>query len=316
MTNLLAVQDLVWLDGGVATELQRAGLPVRTPWWTTWALNAEPSRRILREIHERYIVAGAQVITANTFRCNLRTLRSLGLDRAGLSWMVQAATGIARAAREASGSRLKAQVAGSMAPVADCYRPCLAPSDDELRIEHGWLATELIRSGTDFVLIETMNSAREARIALEQVHLAGGRAWVSFICTQHGRLLSGEKLADAARAVEQDGAQSVLVNCTTMDATETALRVLRDVCSIPFGAYPNIEERRGIPENEHVDYYVPPGVGPDEFADRLAAWRQEFPIAILGGCCGTTPGHLAAARNRAMMESAPKESAGQNMVEA
>jgi cystathionine beta-lyase/cystathionine gamma-synthase/S-methylmethionine-dependent homocysteine/selenocysteine methylase len=304
MTNLPAVQDLVWLDGGVATELQRAGLPVRAPWWTTWALNGEPNRRILREIHERYIMAGAQVITANTFRCNLRALGSLGLDRAGLAWMVHAAVGVARAAREAAGSRLRAQVAGSMAPVADCYRPGMVPPDDELRIEHGWLAKELVRSGADFVLIETMNSSREARIALEQVHAAGARAWVSFVCAPHGRLLSGEELADAARAVERDGAQSVLVNCTTMDVTETALRVLQDVCSVPFGAYPNIEGRSGIPDNEHVDHYVSPNVGSAEFSDRLAAWRQEFPISILGGCCGTTPEHLAAARDRLVVESA------------
>jgi enediyne biosynthesis protein CalE2 len=303
MTNLLGEHDLVWLDGGLATELQRAGLPVRAPWWTTWALNAEPRRKILRSIHESYILAGAQVITANTFRCNLRALSSLGLDKAGLSWMVQAAIGIAVAVRDANGGRLEVQVAGSMAPIADCYRPSLVPPDDELRTEHGWLATELIRSGADFVLIETMNSEREARIALEQVHLAGGRAWVSFVCTQHGRLLSGESLASAAKAVEQDGAEAVLVNCATMDATESALRVFREVCSIPFGAYPSIEERRGIPEGEHVDRYVPPSVGPDVFADRLRDWLQEFPVAILGGCCGTSPGHLAAARRRSMMES-------------
>jgi len=298
MTDLLTAQDLVWLDGGIATELQRAGLPVRAPWWTTWALNGEPSRRILRDVHARYVEAGATVITANTFRCNLRALRPLGLDRAGLAWMVHAAVGIAEAARAAAGSRVGAQIAGSMAPVPDCYRPDLVPPDDELRIEHSWLATELMRSGVDFVLIETMNSAREARIALEQVHAADGRAWVSFVCAPDARLLSGEKLADAASAVEGDGAESVLVNCTTMNDTETALRVLRDVCSVPVGAYPNIEERSGIPADERVDRYISPSVGPDEFADRVAAWWQEFPLAILGGCCGTTPEHLAAARDR------------------
>lgn len=76
------------LDGGLATELQRAGMRVDGPWWTNRALNSEADRTRLREIHRRYLSAGAQVITANTFRCNLRALRRLGLDDAGLAWMV------------------------------------------------------------------------------------------------------------------------------------------------------------------------------------------------------------------------------------
>jgi S-methylmethionine-dependent homocysteine/selenocysteine methylase len=159
--------DIVWLDGGIATELQRAGLKMGEPWWTTLALNTEPRRRMLREVHERYLAAGAQVITANTFRCNLRALRRIGLDDAGLAWMVHAAVGVAASAR-GTGTAL---VAGSMAPVEDCYRPDLVPSDEELRHEHRWLATELMRCGADRVLIETMNTSREALIALEQAHV-------------------------------------------------------------------------------------------------------------------------------------------------
>jgi S-methylmethionine-dependent homocysteine/selenocysteine methylase len=273
------------LDGGVATELERAGLPMAAPWWTTRALLTEERRRVLRGVHTGYLASGAQLVTANTFRCNLRALRGAGVDRAGYAWMVQAAVGVAAAARNEAGTR-DTLVAGSMGPAADAYRPDLVPPDDDLRAEHRWLAVEMLRAGVDLVLIETMNTAREARIALEQVLGAGGRAWVSFVCGDGGRLLSGEPLAEVARAVEADGAEAVLVNCSPIGATETCLRELAEACDGPIGAYPNVEGRSAAP------------AGPDEFADALARWHAELGASLLGGCCGTTPAHIAALRDR------------------
>ena len=290
-----------WLDGGLATELQRAGLPVRAPWWSTIALNGEQRRTVLRAVHERSIAAGADVITANTFRCNYRALRGIGLQDAGLAWMVHAAVGVAQSARDSAG-RPGVTVAGSLAPVEDCYRPDLVPADDELRAEHRWLATELKRSGVDLVLIETMNTAREARIALEQVQAVGCRAWVSFVVAEGTGLLSGESLTAAAAAAERDGAQAVLVNCAPLADTEVALRELAATCTGPFGVYPGLEDRRGVPAWQHADRSLPAAAGPDEFADRVAAWRARTGISIIGGCCGATPAHLAAARGRLVPE--------------
>jgi S-methylmethionine-dependent homocysteine/selenocysteine methylase len=289
------VGQVVWLDGGIATELQRGGMSVREPWWTTLALNSEARRTLLRGVHERYLEAGARVITANTFRCNLRTLRRLGLDEAGFAWMVHAAVGVAQAAaRGTDGVR----VAASMAPVEDCYRPDLVPSDEELRAEHRWLATEMVRAGVDLILIETMCTLREARVALEQAQEVGARAWVSFVCAADGLLLSGEKVAEAGAAVERDGAEAVLVNCSSPADTAAALGALRGACSGPVGAYPNLEDRGGIPRWTHVDRHVPSSMEVHEFAELIASWRAEFAIDVVGGCCGTTPYHLAAARGR------------------
>jgi S-methylmethionine-dependent homocysteine/selenocysteine methylase len=280
----------VRLDGGVATELQHAGVPVTAPWWTTAALASEQTRRVLRSVHAGYLGAGAQLITANTFRCNARALRGVGLDRAGPAWFVQAAVGVARAAREEAGDG-RTLIAGSMAPVEDCYRPDLVPPDEELRAEHRWLAGELLAAGVDVVLIETMNSVREARIALGQVLAAGGRAWVSFACGERARLLSGEPLAGAARAVEADGAEAVLVNCTPLAETEDCMRELAAVCHGPIGAYPNLEtSRSGVPP--------PAAVTPEEFAEVLGCWHDELGATLLGGCCGARPAHIAALRDR------------------
>ena len=282
---------MLTLDGGVATELERLGIPGESPWWTT--LLSEQKRRVLRAVHTEYLASGAQIVTANTFRCNTRALQDAGLDKAGYAWMVHAAVGVAMAARNDGGGG-PTLVAGSMAPVEDCYRPDLVPSDEELRAEHGWLATEMMRTGVDLVLIETMNTEREARIALEQVQAAGLRAWVSFVCSDGARLLSGEPLADAARAVESDGAEAVLVNCTPLARTEECLRVLGDVCEGPIGAYPNIE-RRSPSDNGGP---LPVAISPEEFAATLGRWHDELGAGLLGGCCGTRPAHIAALRER------------------
>lgn len=292
----------MFLDGGTATELQRAGLPMAAPWWTSAALRTERWRRVLRSVHADYLRAGADVLTANTLRCNLRALRATGLDAAGPSWFVQAAVGVAVAARnDVAPSRAassRALIAGSMAPVEDCYRPDLVPPEDELRLEHRWLATELVRAGVDVVLIETMNTLREARIALHEVLAAGGRAWVSFVCTEGARLLSGEPVATAARAVEAEGAEVVLVNCTALAETEDCLRKLREHCRGPFGAYPNLEDRSGISRGVGPDGSLPAVASPAEFADTLQRWRQDLGASVLGGCCGTSPEHLAALTGR------------------
>ncbi|PSL44112.1 homocysteine S-methyltransferase [Saccharothrix carnea] len=281
----------VLLDGGLATELHRAGLPVRRPWWTTRALLTDANRAVLRDVHERYLRSGARVITAATFRCNERALRANGLQAAGLGWMVHAAVGVAQAARR-SAEAPDALVGASIAPVEDCYRPDLVPPDDDLRREHAWLATELVRARVDLVLIETMNTLREARIALEAVRSVGARAWVSFVCGDGATLLSGEDLGRAARVVEEEGAEAVLVNCTPFTRTESCLEALRANCAGAIGAYPNLEQRSG----GHSDELLPTAVEPEGFAATLSRWRTDYGVAVLGGCCGSTPAHIDALR--------------------
>jgi S-methylmethionine-dependent homocysteine/selenocysteine methylase len=285
------------LDGGTATELLRAGMSVAAPWWTTGALLDDARRAVLGAVHERYLAAGADVLTANTFRCNLRALTRMGLRDAASAGMVHAAVGVALAARAAAGTP-RTLIAASMAPVEDCYRPELVPPDGQLHAEHRWLATELRRAGADLVLIETMNSEREARIALAEALAAGLPAWVSFVCDDGPRLLSGEPLARAAAAVAADGASAVLVNCTPPATVEVCLPALRSACSGAVGVYPNLEDRSGIPARTHVDAHLPQGVAPDGFGELMARWRSEFDLAIVGGCCGASPAHIAAMADR------------------
>jgi S-methylmethionine-dependent homocysteine/selenocysteine methylase len=282
------------LDGATATELQRRGVSVRPPLWTSGALTSSRGRAVLGDVHAEHVRAGADIVTANTFRCNVRALRRAGLDRAAGASLVSTAIATAREGVACAGSGRRVWIAGSMAPVEDCYRSDLVPASDELRAEHGWLARELVSAGADFVLVETMGCVREARIALEAVQGAGGRAVVSFGACDGGRLLSGEPIAPAARALQRDGAAAVLVNCTTMSSTERCLQLMSSSMAGLLGAYPNVEDRTGVAALTHVDRALPVGVDVPTFAATAARWCREFGLAVIGGCCGSTPQHIAA----------------------
>jgi S-methylmethionine-dependent homocysteine/selenocysteine methylase len=282
----------VLLDGALATELQRHGVALTAPWMTTAPLLGEDGRRLLGRIHAGYVAAGAQVITANTFRANLRALVRGGMDLERAGRLVRAAVGIARQAADHGVAR----VAASIAPVEDCYRPELVPAVADLRAEHGWMARMVAEAGADIGLVETMNSVREARVAVESVVRAGLVPWVSFVCSAGARLLSGEELDGAVRAVEEAGASVVMVNCTAVEWVDECLLALRAAARVPIGVYPNIEDRTGIPDWTHVAGHVPVGCGVAEFAQATAGWLDKYRLDVVGGCCGSTPDHIAALR--------------------
>ncbi|MGC4746923.1 homocysteine S-methyltransferase family protein [Micromonospora sp. DT201] len=246
------------LDGGLATELQRAGLSVCSPWWTTAALRDESDRRLLRQVHAAYVAARADVLTANTFRTNLRALERAGVSAELAVTYVQRAVADAVAASKTADRQVS--VAASVAPLEDCYQPSLVPDDRTLRVEHDWLLGALADTEVDLILVETMNTSREALTAARASTRRGLRTFVSFVCGDGGRLLSGEPIADAARRVE--------------DA--------------------NVEDRSSLPENMPVDQYVPVRDGPDGFAGTAADWVERYQLGVVGGCCGTTPEHIEA----------------------
>lgn len=289
----------VLLDGAKGTELQRLGVAVTDPWWSTAALLTAEAREQLGAIHRRYAAAGADLVTANTFRTNLRALRRAGADEARARQLVLAAVSVARGAVEAGGPDGDRPVlAASMTAVEDCYQPKLVPPDEELRTEHRWHARQLAEAGVELVTVETVNTAREAVIAAAACNEQGLPVWVSFVCTDGGRLLSGESVGSASRAVAAAGAGAVLVNCSTPEDTDQALDRLAAECPVPIGGYPNLEDRSGIDDWQPVDRYVPVRYGPAEFADSMVERVRRFGLSVVGGCCGSTPAHIAELRAR------------------
>ena len=296
------------LDGATGTELARRGVDTGLPLWSAHALADARGRAVLEAIHADYARAGAAVLTTNTFRTTPRALARAGR---GSDWTLlnRRAVEIARAAARrvapaserppggpSSGADAAPLVAGSIAPLEDCYRPDLVPPQADCRREHLRQADLLGRLGVDLLLIETMNTAREACAAVAAARAAGIDALVSFCPGTPDALLSGEGLGDAVtRLLDEGGGRvaGVLLNCAGPELLAQALPALAAAAAgLPFGVYAHLGEPDPV-----TGWRLPK----EHDAEAYAAWAVRCARAgarLLGGCCGTTPAHIGAITRR------------------
>jgi S-methylmethionine-dependent homocysteine/selenocysteine methylase len=264
---------VIVLDGATGTELGRRGVDTRGTLFSAEALLSGQGLAILRQVHLDYVRAGAQVVTANTFRTNPR--------KAGARWreLTESAVAIAR-----EGGVF---VAGSMAPVEDCYRPELRPSRAVAFREHRQLARALAEAGCDLLLVETVAAADEGMAAVEAAVETGLPVWVAAMAMADGRMRSGDDLAAFFRTARASGAAAALINCVPIAGIDAGLPAVSS-CGLPFGAYAHmgdVDARSGWPAT--------PVLSAAAYAAHAARWLRDG-ATILGGCCGTTPAHIAA----------------------
>jgi methionine synthase I (cobalamin-dependent) len=285
LTSLSQPHKLI-LDGATGTELNRRGVDTGLPLWSANALLNDHDAEILQQVHEDYLRAGADIITTNTFRTHRRALTpSDNADRA--LELTRRAVDIARAAINQVKSDEPKFIAGSISTLEDCYRPDLVPPDEQLRAEHSERIRHLIECGVDFILIETINTIREAAIMAELAVATGVPVVTSFACNREGKILSGETLTDAARQLLPLGISVIGVNCGPAPDLAKPLAELKQACGadFPLIAYGNI----GYADDE-VGWVNTDSENPNAYCEHASHW----PVKIVGGCCGTTPAHISA----------------------
>jgi S-methylmethionine-dependent homocysteine/selenocysteine methylase len=258
---------MILLDGPMGSQLTARGVDTRGAAWSARALVDAP--HVVRAIHAEYAAAGATVHRANTFRTRARTV--------GDAWpeLTRHAIALARIALPAG-----ARVAGSLAPIEDCYRPDLSPPADEARADHAAFARVLDGAGVDLIVCETFPHAGEALIAVEAAVATGRETWASLTAGPDGALATPSEIATAARACVAAGARAVLVNCVAADHTLPYVEALARA-GAPFGAYAN-----------GATWNAPP-VDAEAYARLARAWIAAG-ATIVGGCCGTGAAHIRA----------------------
>jgi len=305
LDSLLGRRRPLLLDGAVGTELARRGVDTTLPLWSARALFDGPGLETLTKIHEDYARAGAEILVTNTFRTTRRSLDRAGKDgawreanrravecaRAGA-----AAAGVVRpaastASRRAANGRV-CLVAGGLAPLEDCYRPDLAPPRDACLDEHRLQAELLAGLGVDLIFIETMNCLREAEAALLAARDAGLPVLLSLCPREPRHLLSGEPLDEAVPRLTDLGGDAlcaILLNCALPEVME---RVFPATVALPprlpHGLYAHLGEPDDVSGWRMPERHEP---------ERYAHWmekRIEEGARLVGGCCGTTPDHIAA----------------------
>lgn len=284
LSERLGQGDCILLDGATGTELQRRHIPTPLPLWSAAALIHHPEA--VRQIHLDYLAAGADILTTNTFRTYRRTLARVGLGDRAQTLTYRAVT-LAIQARRDAGLRNSVWIAGSMSPLEDCYSPHLVPSPAECEVEHHEMAQYLAAAGVDVILVETMNTIREAVAAASAAQRTRLPFMVSFVCGPDRRLLSGESLAEAVAALAPLEPLALMINCMSTAAVLQALQELRAATDLPIGAYANIGHAQS-----GWGWDFSEDISADAYGRHVRSWLA-IGARLVGGCCGTTPAHIA-----------------------
>jgi S-methylmethionine-dependent homocysteine/selenocysteine methylase len=268
------------LDGPVGTELTRRGVSTPAPQWSAQAIDSAPT--VLAAIHADYAEAGATVHTANTFRTDPWSLRTVPAMAHRWRELTRSAVSIARASVPAGHL-----VAGSLAPLEDCYRPDLAPPAATCSSEHRRFSAALVESGVDLILCETFAHPGEALIAVTEALTTGLPVWLSLTLGPSADLMDEQTLLSTARSAVDLGVEAVLVNCSPVEAIGQLVTPLHAL-GVKTGGYGNV----GAPDEAHG--WIAAGEdAPGAYAAAACAWVAAG-AEIVGGCCGTSPEHIRA----------------------
>jgi len=273
-------ENILRLDGGMGTLLQERGLtPGERP--ERWNLT-HPD--VITAIHKAYYEAGSHVVSANTFGAN-----SLHFSAEELESIIAAAVENARAAQREAAVDHPTYVALDIGPTGRLLKP-LGDLDFEEAVAVFAATVKLgVRYGVDAILIETMNDSYETKAAVlaakENSHLP---VLVSNAYGEDGKLMTGASPAAMVALLEGLGADAIGANCSLGPAAlRGVVEELVQTASVPILLKPNA----GLPRVE--DGRTVFDVSPADFAAEMAA-AVATGVRVVGGCCGTTPDHIAA----------------------
>lgn len=289
------------LDGGMGRELERVGAPFRQPEWSALALMEAPE--YVRQVHEGYIAAGADVITTNSYAIVPFHIGDERFAEKGRELAALAGT-LARQAADAFPDR-QTKVAGSLPPLFGSYEPELFnPSLAQSYLD---VLVSGLNPSVDLWLAETQSSLVEVRAAHAAIADSGKPLWVSYTLrddpaaekADSATLRSGETVTAAAELVAELGCEAMLFNCSTpevmakaiTEATAVFARLGKD---IPVGVYANaFPSQQDIEGANEVVTDVRTDLDPDAYGEWAQRWAQSG-ARIIGGCCGIGTQHIHA----------------------
>lgn len=269
----------VLLDGGTGTELYKRGMPKGTC-TEQWVLE---NPEALLELQRAYVQAGSRVIVAPTFGAN-----RVVLARHGLHGVVEDYNRrlVALSRQAADG---KALVAGDLSPTGLFIIPFGESTFEELVDIYTEQCRALEEAGVDLFLIETTMTMAEARAAVLAARSVSDKpVWVTFTCDENGRTLSGTDVLAALIVMQGMGVSAFGLNCSAgpVEMLEQ-IRRLTPYATVPLIAKPNA----GLPVVTDGQTVYP--CTPEEMAQYVPDFAAAG-VRIFGGCCGSTPAHIAA----------------------
>lgn len=286
---------VVVLDGGTGTELERRGVTMDLEAWC--GPSSLENAILLQRIHEDYIAAGADIITANTYASSRLMLEPAGLADQ-LKEINSTAIAAALRARDASG-RDDILIAGSLSHMCPMISGTSivdsdnVPSSAKMADAFAELATLFLDQGCDLILLEMMYFPERMGLAFHAAKQTGLPVWAGFSVRRgkNGQVLSFASdreipFEDIVQVLKEFDVDAAGVMHSPSDLTGEAIEIVRGVFNGPLTAYPD----SGYFEMPHWQFkdVIPPA----KLLQVASQWVEDG-VQVVGGCCGLSPEHIA-----------------------
>jgi 5-methyltetrahydrofolate--homocysteine methyltransferase len=322
-----AEQRILVIDGGMGTEIQRRRLDeadYRGERFKDWPRDVKGNNDLLvltqpqlvRDIHDSYLAAGADIIETNTFNAQVVSMADYGMEAYARDMNVAAA----RIAREAADEFTASEpdhprfVAGAMGPTnrtasisPDVSNPGFRNvSFDELKSAYLEQAFGLIEGGADVLLIETVFDTLNAKAAgvavLEAFDATGVELPLMIsgtITDRSGRTLSGQTPEAFWYSMRHLKPFAIGLNCALgAEAMRPYIAEIAAVADTYVLAYPNAGLPNAMGEYDET---------PHDMSCQMEPWAKDGLVNIVGGCCGSTPEHISEIRAHALKHAPRKQ---------
>jgi homocysteine S-methyltransferase len=300
--NKLDLTGLRVLDGGLATELERAGCDLASPLWSGEVLRTQPEKVLA--VHRSYLQAGADCLLTASYQLSAMGFREIGLSAPAASAAIQQSVALAEQARcdyaqseiNAGRKSRRIWIAGSLG----AYGAALHNGAEfhgnynighaELVAFHAERIDAMRDTNADFLAFETIPALAEAEAILQALSQHPDlAAYISFTCRDDAHTGHGEPIEQCARLL--DAAPDIIaigINCTAPRHILPLIQTIRAVSTKRIAVYPNSGET-WVPETRGWTGTSDPGI----FGDLAVTWRNAGADWI-GGCCRTGPSHIRA----------------------
>jgi homocysteine S-methyltransferase len=310
LSSLLEASGRLPSDGALATELEARGCNLNDPLWSAKVLLEQP--HLIKDVHRDYFAAGARIATTASYQATPQGFAARGLGEQEALQLVALSVRLADEARRehlaAAPDAGPLLIAGSIGPygayLADGseYRGDYVLTPTEFRNFHRPRLAALVEAGADVLACETLPSFGEAQALLALAQEYGVESWFSFSLRDGTHISDGTPLAAVAELLAAEPLIAAIgVNCVPLELVSPALASLGQATDKPLLAYPNSGEtydpatKTWAPPAARASSNLPAEntARPRSLAERTATWL-EAGARIIGGCCRTTPGDIAA----------------------
>lgn len=291
------------LDGGLGTYLESRGNSLQDQLWSARLLRDDPAE--ISSAHRDFLAAGADIISTASYQATVTSFTDSGIGTDEAKRLLRLSVELAQSSRDEfwthasnHSDRCRPLVAASVGPYG-AYLANGAEYTGNYNLDRQGLDAFhrdrwqlLAKAKPDIMFCETIPSLAEAEVLLDlALETSSLPVWVSFSCRDDQRISDGTPIVNCARLIDRHPRIDVIgVNCTPPQIVLRLIQRIRDETDKPIVVYPNsgasynAQEQRWSGDQDIAD-----------FAQRASTWSKAG-ARIIGGCCRTTPAHIAAVR--------------------